>query len=122
MENLNSASGRSDEEIRAENLAKYKEKIQQEFAEQEECKLYEKRQIRYNARKYVRLPITVEAYQWFTNMGAAPGLIATRGGWGVDTHNGLVPVKDGDYIIRDIAGKYYPCNGEIFNSTYEVID
>lgn len=119
MENLNSASGRSDEEIRAENLAKYKEKIQQEFAERED---YERRQNKYGAHKYARLPITVEAYQWFTNMGEAPGLIATRSGWGVDTHNGLVSVKDGDYIIRDISGKYYPCNSEVFHATYEVID
>lgn len=119
MENLNSASGRSDEEIRAENMRKYKEKIQQEYAEQED---YAQRRKRFGARKYARLPITVEAYQWNPVLGQTPGLIATKGGWAVETFNGLVTIKDGDYIIRDIAGKYYPCNSEIFNATYEVID
>jgi hypothetical protein len=119
QENLNSASGRSDEEIRAENMAKYKEQIEREFAEQED---YQKRREKYGARKCVRLPITVEAYQWNNHLGQAPGLISTKSGWAVETFNGLVPVKEGDYIIRDIAGMYYPCNPQVFEQTYEVAD
>jgi hypothetical protein len=119
QKNLNSASGRPDKEIRAENMAKYKEQIEKEFAEKED---YERRQAKYNSHKYIRLPIVVEAYKWFTNMGGTPGLIAAPNGWHIDTDNGLVSVKDGDYIIRDISGKYYSCNSEIFDETHEVID
>lgn len=28
----------------------------------------------------------------------------------------------GDYIIKGIAGEYYPCKPDIFNKTYEIVD
>lgn len=120
LKNLNSADGtRTDEEIRAENEAKYREQIEREFAERQS---FEQRSERYGCAIYVRLPISVEAYQWFTTMGDAPGVIPSKLGWGVNTHNGFVNIKDGDYIIRDVSGSYYPCNADIFKQTYELAE
>ncbi|MDR1209306.1 MAG: hypothetical protein LBK41_03175 [Clostridiales bacterium] len=35
---------------------------------------------------------------------------------------GSMECSDGDYIIRDIKGKYYPCKPDIFAQTYEPIN
>lgn len=118
-ENLNSYSNRTDEEIRTDNETKFNAKIQEEYVERQ---MFLKRQKDFGAKLYARLPITIEAYQWFIKMGQTPGLVPSKSGWAVQTHNGLVPVKEGDFIVQDIAGKYYPCNPEVFNSIYEVIE
>lgn len=120
LKNLNSADGtRTDEEIRADNEAKYKEQIEKEFAEKQS---FEQRSEQFGSALYVRLPITVEAYQWFFGMENAPGVMPSKSGWGVQTHNGFVNIKDGDYIIRDVAGRYYPCEPNIFKQTYEIAE
>lgn len=120
LKNLNSADGmKTDEEIRAENEARFNQKIQEEYAERQS---FEKRKVNFGAAIYVHLPISVEAYQWFSTLKDAPGVVASRTGWGVETHNGFVNIKDGDYIIRDISGSYYPCNADIFKQTYEIAE
>src|SRR5574343_818609 len=116
MENLNSHRGLTDEQIRAENEAKFLEELKQKESELiAEMEQYEKRRTQFGARKYARLPITIEAYQWFPEMGQTPGLVATSRGWSVETFNGLVQIKEGDYIVQDIAGKFYPVNSDVFN-------
>ena len=33
--------------------------------------------------------------------------------------NKLIDTKPGDYIIKGVAGEYYPCKPDIFHETYE---
>ena len=38
------------------------------------------------------------------------------------TLEGLMAAHSGDWIIRDAAGKVYPCNPKIFEQTYEPVE
>lgn len=38
------------------------------------------------------------------------------------TMEGLLTAEIGDYIIRGIAGEFYPCKPKIFELTYEKIE
>ena len=48
-------------------------------------------------------------------------VILDNGGPGllIDTLEGLMHAAPGDYIIRGVAGEYYPCKPDIFHRTYE---
>lgn len=37
----------------------------------------------------------------------------------IDTLEGSMETHPGDWIIRGVAGEYYPCKPEIFEATYE---
>jgi len=38
----------------------------------------------------------------------------------VETLEGTMKGKKGDYLIRGIKGEFYPCDKQIFEETYEV--
>lgn len=40
----------------------------------------------------------------------------------IDTLEGTMRAKVGDYIIRGVKGEFYPCDPEIFEMTYEQVD
>jgi len=75
-------------------------------------------------------PITIEAFQVpaegdFCSDAMVAFLIdeditaEPDGSLGVHTLEGLMLAKPGDWIIRGIAGEFYPCKNEIFHNTYE---
>lgn len=90
--------------------------------------------------KYKKKPVIVEAFQlnerglveedWFWeavsenkiktyNFGkqySAPALCV------IETLEGTMIAKTGDYIIRGIQGEIYPCKADIFKQTYEEVD
>jgi hypothetical protein len=37
-------------------------------------------------------------------------------------HDTWVGVRAGDYIIKGMKGEFYPCDPEVFNAKYELID
>lgn len=39
----------------------------------------------------------------------------------IKTLEGEMRARPGDYIIKGIAGEFYPCKPDIFESTYELI-
>ena len=39
----------------------------------------------------------------------------------IDTLEGTMRADAGDYIIRGIKGKVYPCKPDVFEATYELI-
>ena len=39
----------------------------------------------------------------------------------IDTLEGDMILTDGDYIIRGVAGEFYPCKPDIFHKTYEKV-
>lgn len=38
----------------------------------------------------------------------------------IRTLEGNIKITSGDYIIKGVAGEFYPCKPEIFHQTYEV--
>lgn len=39
----------------------------------------------------------------------------------VTTPNGEVAAREGDFIVEDVAGGFYPCTAEVFNETHELV-
>lgn len=37
----------------------------------------------------------------------------------IETLEGVMQARQGDYIIRGVNGEYYPCKPDIFEKTYE---
>ena len=90
--------------------------------------------------KYRKKPIIVEAVKWtglnleeiknFVDesllyniydrawkAGKAPVIVDMQ----IRTPKGNMPVSVGDYIIKGIAGEFYPCKPDIFKETYETV-
>lgn len=82
--------------------------------------------------KYRKKPIVIEAIQW-------DGKVETRnklGEWlgdkfitdgeyhkpGIVTLEGTMRFQTGDYVIKGIAGEFYPCRKDIFESSYERVE
>lgn len=89
--------------------------------------------------KYRKKPIEVEAVKWLKHgdhpevkrlpflrhlaIGLSLGLQGQTHpdlmGW-INTLEGGHEVTPGDYIIKGVAGEYYPCKPDIFEETYEL--
>lgn len=82
--------------------------------------------------KYRKKPVAIEAVQF---NGQNSGEIiefcdgkygrsdkcyvaANGGGLIILTLKGRIKATKGDYIIKDVAGEFYPCKPEIFKQTY----
>lgn len=80
--------------------------------------------------KYVKKPIVVEAFQfgveeepnWFIN-NPLVGIITNKDEYiKYVTPNGYQCTLKGDYIIKRINGEISPCNKDIFDATYDVVN
>jgi len=60
--------------------------------------------------KYRKKPVVIDAEQW-----KGPG------SWFVDTLEGRMEGKPGDWIITGVKGERYPCKPDIFEATYEPV-
>ena len=93
--------------------------------------------------KFRKKPVVVDAIQWTgtnghevidwaTSVGHFPhGVVAA--GWSFDYSVGKTPkmtiptlegdhvANPGDWIIRGVAGEFYPCKPDIFEKTYEEV-
>ncbi|MCG7592434.1 hypothetical protein [Mycobacterium sp. PSTR-4-N] len=66
-------------------------------------------------------------HQWVWDNG---GKTYVRGGTGglhdvhvvIETLEGDMRVAPGDWVIRGIAGEFYPCKADIFAATYTAVD
>jgi hypothetical protein len=83
-----------------------------------------------NVKSYKKKPVVIQALQWdgknqfevmsfcktcyFTSHGTVKDLY-------IDTLEGDMLVKSGDYIIKGVKGEFYPCKPEIFEMTYETV-
>jgi hypothetical protein len=82
-------------------------------------------------KRYVKKPIAVEAMQltnesiqnvvdWIHNTD-------TRAYWAgennlvIETLEGDMLAREGDYVIRGVRGEFYPCAKDIFEETYEEV-
>jgi hypothetical protein len=83
--------------------------------------------------KFRKRPVVIEAFQWFSEMGAVGGvepliLQSSSDGspeevrWVIHTLEGMHQVSEGDWIITGVKGEKYPCKSEIFVLTYETVE
>ena len=86
-------------------------------------------------KKYVKKPIPIEAIQWtgtntkelmefskdirFIYHDSGDGNVSTE--MYVQTLEGDLYAKIGDFILKGIKGETYPCAKEIFEATYEEV-
>jgi hypothetical protein len=81
--------------------------------------------------KFRKKPVVIEAMlfdgmnivavcQWLLSHGQQfePGI----DGIGIVTLEGTMLAQSGDWIIRGVAGEFYPCKPGIFADTYEKVD
>ena len=77
--------------------------------------------------KYRKKPIVIDAVRWdgtnrkevndFCNDGLP--MTAVEGKLSIKTLEGTMFCNTGDWIIKGIAGEFYPCKPDIFSATYE---
>ena len=81
--------------------------------------------------KYRKKPVVVEAEQYIASTykyssGSLFDQAHMQWGTGPDpfipTLEGIMTVSDGDYVIRGVAGEFYPCKPDIFEATYELVE
>jgi hypothetical protein len=80
--------------------------------------------------KYRKKPVIIEAFQWLGTqeswekiiaMGNVPWKPGEMGSktFSITTLEGDHLVSEGDFIIKGVAGEFYPCKPDIFEKTYE---
>ena len=85
--------------------------------------------------KFRKKPVEIEAWLWdeskttFAEIGCLsmsseghsrhPDLLKNLR---IETLEGTMSVNKGDYIIKGIAGEFYPCKPEIFEQSYEAAE
>ena len=79
--------------------------------------------------KYRKKPIVVEAMQYrmmldlpLLEQWLGDRWIYFNDGPYVTTLEGNMKVTLGDWIIKGMAGEFYPCKPDIFRQTYEAVD
>ncbi len=87
-------------------------------------------------KKYRKKPVVIEAWQFtkknylegapsFIKNSPAITLWSQYGGERINgeikTLEGVIKVSEGDYIIKGVAGEFYPCKPDIFERTYELV-
>lgn len=83
-------------------------------------------------KKYIKKPVVIEAVPWTGNnveeiiefCGSDNAMIqdeyfVTK--LYILTLEGRMEANVGDYIIKGVAGEFYPCKQSIFNKTYEEV-
>lgn len=83
--------------------------------------------------KFRKKPVIIEAWQWnghnrhelIQAFGMPPELVVAsnplHSSLFIQTLEGEVEAKPGDWIIRGVQGEYYPCKPLIFKNTYEPV-
>ena len=82
--------------------------------------------------RWRKKPVEVEAiqYQPHRNCGAVGAFMGLNDGdyecqesendeYAIETLEGVTWAQPGDWIIRGVAGEFYPCKPDIFEQTYE---
>ena len=54
--------------------------------------------------------------------GTEKGCPASPGGLFISTLEGEMHVSPGDWVIRGVAGEFYPCRDDIFEQTYDEVE
>ena len=77
--------------------------------------------------RYRKKPVEIEAVQWTggnleeIEEFAGNSLAYIEQHVIIKTLEGCMRASKGDYIIKGIAGEFYPCKPDIFKATYEEV-
>lgn len=83
--------------------------------------------------KYRKKPVEIEAIQWkatskswdeIQGMGLTntePGEMGTKSFY-IQTLEGKMKADHGDWIIKGLAGEFYPCKNDLFLKSYELVE
>ncbi len=79
--------------------------------------------------KYRKKPVIIEAVRWYGDKSVLPegwpgGFpnVAPDGRLFIGTREGAMVANPGDWIIKGVAGEFYPCKPDIFKLTYEEVN
>lgn len=87
-------------------------------------------------RRYRKRPVVVEAIQYRPDIPNCAEVAAFLddggdhackephdgiGVWPIRTLEGWVMASSGDWIIKGVAGEFYPCKPDVFEQTYEEV-
>ena len=90
--------------------------------------------------KFRKKPVVIEAFQylpdddnnyvkplWCKGVGSEPpvGWVSPNKNWRyltIDTLEGQMKARPGDWIILGVRGEQYPCRDDIFRETYEEVE
>ena len=86
-----------------------------------------------SALKFRKRPVEVEAMEYDGSAASQRAIVAWTNGVAVQMggvpHNLVIRTLEGnhlaspgDWIIRGVAGEFYPCKPDIFARTYEAVD
>lgn len=80
--------------------------------------------------KYRKKPVVIESIQWDGTGKCCDELDKFFGKPAevrntfvmIETLEGVMSARVGDYIIKGVNGEFYPCKEEIFKKTYELAE
>ena len=81
--------------------------------------------------KYRKKPVVIEAIQWNGEINddiydfvqvTKQDIVFDEPFMVIQTLEGEMTAKIGDWIIKGIKGEFYPCKPDIFEATYEKVD
>lgn len=86
-----------------------------------------------DAKQFRKKPVVIEAVQydgrngaeiaaWASDADIIEGTGTRVGKLFVSTLEGTMAADVGDWIIKGVAGEFYPCKDEIFKQTYEEVE
>lgn len=84
--------------------------------------------------QYRKKPVVIEAFQWTGDVSQTEDpkwivdaiktgkVIVEKNLVQIETLEGVMEAKSGDWIIKDVKGEIYPCKPDIFEATYEEVE
>lgn len=82
--------------------------------------------------RYIKKPIVIDSYKFSGNLedpGFPEKWITSKHYFSndgaflfIETLEGTMQARKGDYIIKGIKGEFYPCKPDVFEDTYEQVD
>ncbi len=84
--------------------------------------MYRKKPVVIEARNHTAMPEDIAAIiDWIRDNG---GTATWRHDYDasivIQTLEGVMKAEPGDWVIRGVAGEFYPCKPDIFEATYEL--
>lgn len=82
-------------------------------------------------QRFVKRPVIIEAMQvtdthsareaceWINRNGGSAGEWVTSPNVYIETLEGTMTAREGDWVIKGVKGEFYPCKPDIFEATYE---
>lgn len=62
------------------------------------------------------------AWMHVTDSHAQAVIVGLEKALDIETKEGVMTAKQGDWVIRGVAGEFYPIKPEIFEATYEPVE